>query len=100
MTDRDLMFWDAYGISYNKPNKFIPNDLDLMFWDTHVGNQTDTTNKHSQVVEEHDEEYYTRNWEVHYMGNGRWRDIQNVSELSDTEQCHYFASQCGWDPDE
>jgi len=42
----------------------------------------------------------TGNCETRYMGNGRWRDFENISELSDTAQCHYFASQCGWDPDE
>jgi len=82
------MFWDSYGIVYNK---FITNDRDLMFWEAHVGNQTGTTIKHSPVIE---------NWEIHYMGNNRWRDVENISELSDTAQCHYFASQCGWDPNE
>jgi len=91
MSERDLMFWNAYGI----PNTFIPNDRDLMFWDAHVGNQTCATTKHSPVIEVHN-----GSWEIRYMGNGRWHDIENISELSDTEQCHYFARQCGWDPDE
>ena len=39
-------------------------------------------------------EFYRMNDETYNL------DETNISRMTDTEQCHYYARQCGWDPDE